>query len=477
VSILSGMADSTPIKCDTDVSPVKVDSENMARRPCPIARHVPGNIFGFPLSNPFFVCLDICAMRLELFIARRHLMSRERHALLSIITLISILGVVVGVTALIAVNAVMDGADEGYLANIIDQYSHIQIGSPYGEIRYYDRVLEIVRSDPDVVAASPSLQRFAMLKLDAEFADSRTMAPSQLLGIDSKEEVKVSRIGASGHGKSVGKTDPDDHEIVLGKILAERLGVMPGDTVFALTGAMAQTANGPVAKQSKLRVVGVFESGIYQIDEMTSYVSLPTCRKINVLGDVVDLVCVRLKDPNLAPAVQKRLRAQLKQEFGELYVVRTWSELNPELFKALALEKLAMFVILLLVVMVASLNIIATLVLVTMEKTREIGVLRAMGASRRSIQAIFVLDGGLIGIVGSGLGVLCGLGVCWILQNCLPKDIIPAAVYGLDGLPVLVKPMTIVVIVASSMTICLLASVIPAYLASRLNVVEALRHE
>lgn len=438
-------------------------------------------------------------MGFEFFVAIRHLMSRERRALISIITTISILGVVVGVAALVAVIAVMDGADKVYLKQLIDVYAHLEIykhdevGENIVEMDNYRKVLKTLAEDPEVVAASPVLKRFAALKLQAGLTQTNSLYPAQILGVDPDLEGKVSRIGEE-NGGVVGSRIPHDGEIVVGNVLAQQirkplatplqaqvngkwvmitdapLGI--GDELYALTGRMAQTANGVVPKQSKLRVVGMFASGIYDIDKQVAYVSLATSQRMNLLDDVVDLVHVRLKDPNLADGAKKRIAAKL----GPLYQVRTWGELNPEFFKALKLEKVAMFVILLLVIIVAALNIISTLILVTMEKTREIGVLRAMGTSRRSIRRIFLIEGGLIGVVGTVLGVGLGLVVCYFLKYHCPIEL-PEAVYGLNGLPVQVEVATVLEIMACSIGLSLLASVIPAIQAARLHIVEALRYE
>jgi len=435
-------------------------------------------------------------------------MSRERRKLISIITVISILGVVVGVTALIAVIAVMDGAQEDYFRKLIDQYAHIEVWKMdrWGEprpIENYQALRSLIEDDPAVVAASPVIkhQRFAILQRDVRGEGGMTGNPTQVLGIDPDLEQRVSTLIPT-EGDSLDPEDPDDRktiqnlrpeemkpklwgkripdrgEIVIGMALFKGLRVTLGDSVIAMTTKLAQTANSIVPKKKRLRVVGVFQSGLYDVDRMMSYVSLQTAQDMYVLGDEVDMLHAKLEDPYEAPAAQGRMQKALMERFpNEQFIVRTWQQLNPEFFKALALEKLAMFIILLLIVIVAALNIISTLILVTMEKTRQIGILRAMGTPRRSIARIFMIQGVLIGTVGTGLGVALGLIVCWFLETQLPDGLVPEAVYGLDGLPVLVKPVTVLIIVGCSIGISLLASIIPAIQASRLDIVEALRYE
>ena len=443
-------------------------------------------------------------MAYEFFVALRHLMSRERRALISVITGISVLGVVVGVTALIGVIAVMDGAQQDYFRKLIDQYAHLEIyaGDGFGGVKdmaNYRQIMAFVEKDPEVLAASPVLRGYAMIKREAGFSRTHAFRPAQVFGIDAEAERRVSQL-IDGDGREVmGKRVPGKREIVLGRILARQLGIAwpvrgtdgkvakdaegkemwqwrQGVDVYAMTGKVAVTANNITPKQSRLRVVGIFHSGLFDVDRGVAYVSLHTFQQMNVLDDVVNLVHARLDDPYRAEDVKDRLFQGIRNQFGPGYLMRTWAQLNPEFFKALRLEKLGMFVILLLVVLVAGLNIIATLILVTMEKTREIGILRAMGASRRSIRRIFLFEGLFIGILGTGIGVVAGLILCYFLKYHFPIEL-PEAVYGLDGLPVQVRLTTVLIIMASSVVVCLLASVLPATQASRLDVVEALRYE
>jgi lipoprotein-releasing system permease protein len=227
-------------------------------------------------------------------------------------------------------------------------------------------------------------------------------------------------------------------------------------------------------------VVGIRDTGLSELDEFFSCVSIETAQNMALIdretNDVVDLVHIKLKDPFKADEVAARLGKKIQTELGIPAFTRSWGEMNPGLFQALALEKLAMFVILLLIVAVAGLNIMGTLILITMEKTREIGILRAMGTPRRSITKIFLAEGLFIGIIGTTLGIIFGLGICYILKYHCPVDI-PEEIYNLRGIPVKIKVLTVLTISASSIAICLISSVIPALLAARLKVVEALRYE
>lgn len=419
-------------------------------------------------------------MRFELAIALRHLTSRKvRSGLISVITLISIVGVTIGVTALITVIAVMDGAQQDYMKLLTDELSHIEIRSVYGEkLGNYQAIMKLCETDPEVVGASPRLQTWGLIKRDTKYTDMEASAPAMILGLDVAREDKVTLATATNAERKVaGKTEPGPDEIIIGTGIVKRTGVGLGSKVFALTGKIAQTGNMPKPKIYPLTVAGIRDTGLSELDEFFACVSIKTAQEMTLLDDdVVDLVHIKLKDPFKADEVAARLGKRIQEELGIPTQTRSWGEMNPGLFKALALEKLAMFVILLLIVAVAGLNIMGTLILITMEKTREIGILRAMGTPRRSITKVFLAEGLFIGVIGTTLGIIFGLVLCYILKYHCPVDI-PEDVYNLRGIPVKIKPLTVLTISASSIAICLISSVIPALLAARLKVVEALRYE
>ncbi|MCX8036435.1 MAG: ABC transporter permease [Candidatus Sumerlaeia bacterium] len=408
-------------------------------------------------------------MRFEFFVSRRYLASRERRGIISLITVISIGGVAVGVAALIVVIAVMDGFDKELMERIMGSSSHLTIRRGWSDMPFtnYREIVAAAESDPDVLAASPLIARQALLQ--AEMGIEAAKVGIQIQGFDLDRE---SRVTSFMRDVKYGSAQPGERDIVLGLVLARRLNIHLGDPVYALT-KLGQFATGPHPKIAKLRVSGVFQTGLYEVDANFAYVSLDTAQRIFLLDDVADQVHIRVKDPYRLEPVKRRLRAAIDDPS---LLVLGWDEFNPEFFSALKLEKIVMFVILLLIVLVAAFNIIGTLVMIVIEKTREIGILRAMGTSHRQILAIFLLQGLIVGLVGIAVGMGVGFFICWSLNTWFPIQL-PAGVYGISRMPVLVKWETVGIIVASALAICLAASLLPAWRASRLQPTTALRYE
>jgi lipoprotein-releasing system permease protein len=405
-------------------------------------------------------------MTFERFISLRYLLSKEHKALVSIISVISIFGVMLGVGALIVVISVMDGFDNELVSKMMGVFSHIEIWRGWQEeMQDYEQVIAQVSKVPGVVAAAPIITRQALLQPTTGIETQKIGV--EFRGIDPKRERRVTSFV---NDVVLGTGLPGRREVVIGWKLAERMGLTVGDDVYAIT-KLAKTANGPFAKIARLKVVGIFKTGLYDVDSAFVYSNLDTVRNIFLLDGGVDCVHLHVKDPYQVSQLKQRIGRQL----GGNYIIRSWDELNRSFFNALRMEKLVMFIILLLIIIVAAFNIVGTLIMIVTQKTREIGVLKSMGANNTSILRIFLFYGVTIGIVGTAVGVVLGLCLCALLS--LIRYGLPDAVYGIDTLPVAVEPLTVFIIIVASLSICVLASIVPAWQASRLNPVEALRYE
>jgi lipoprotein-releasing system permease protein len=412
--------------------------------------------------------------RLELGIAWRYLRSRRGSKLLSLISVIAIGGVVIGVSALIVIMGVMTGLQN-------DLREKILIGSPdvrvlnYGSdmvLKDWEPVLAKSRAEPGVVAAAPFVLTKALVGAGHKYSDG-----AYVMGILPEGQggppVTSIRSHATAGDFRFATADGKRRGAVVGARLANRLGVYPGIDSITLTtvGSEVSPVTGtPIPREVHLEVTGVFDTGMYEYDNGYVFVSMPVAQEL--AGLKTDVTGLELRTTSRWSAAG--IAAHLAKVLGYPYRTEDWQSQNNSLFQALKLEKLGMSFILMLIIVVAAFNIVGTLTMVVTDKTKEIGILRAMGMPARSIRRIFLAQGFLIGLFGTALGLMLGLGAAFALDRLklIPLD---PQVYFIDHLPVARQPLDIAVTAVASLAIAALATIYPALQASRLLPVEAMR--
>lgn len=408
------------------------------------------------------------------FLARRYLSGGRSRGFLSLITLIAVGGVFVGVMALIIVIGVMSGLQGDLQRKILGANPHGMVLEVGQEIRMEDwrSVLEALEERPEVTGQAPFV--YANVGLSAGEA-SYQEGGAVLRGIPMDSAgFAVSRVDRHMvEGTLPRATETDRPGLVMGRRLADRMGLYPGETVVVIAAQNAElTPGGLIPQMRRFEVTGVFETGLYEFDTSFVYASLEDVQDLLGLGSAVTGVEFNIQDPW---NVQEVSRA-IEEDLGYPYRTDNWQNQNASLFSALKLEKLAMAVILLLIVLVAAFNIVSTLIMVVADRTREIGILRSMGMTARGIQRIFVLQGTVIGVVGTLFGALTGGGVAWAVDRYQLISL-PGDVYFVDHLPVELSPVDLGLIIGASVLISFLATIYPARKAAELTPVEAIRHE
>ena len=415
-------------------------------------------------------------MTYELLIGFRYLKSKRRQALISLITVLSSGGVALGVMALIVVLSVMSGFERDLRDKILGTNAHVVL-LRFGETGITDaaQLLPVIVQAPHVVAAAPFTLNQVML------TSRHGVMGAVIRGIDPHQEKQVTDLERNIQEGGVDWLRREPEGIILGKALAGNLGVKLGDPVNVVSPVGGGvTPLGMAPRVTQFTLVGIFEAGMYEYDSGLAYIAIPAAQAFFRMGESVTGVEIKLDDIYRAPQVA----AHLQEALGFPFYARTWIDMNKNLFSALQLEKTVMFIILVMIVLVAAFGIVSTLTMVVMEKTREIAILKSMGATAAGIMKIFMVEGIVIGTVGTLLGLLGGLTVAANLDTIVPFierlfgiNAFPGDVYFLDKLPHQVNVADVVAVVMVSLVISFLATVYPSWQASRLDPVEALRYE
>ena len=408
-------------------------------------------------------------MRFELFIALRYLLARRKQTFISVISMISTVGVGIGVLALIVALALMTGLQGELRDRILGSTPHIYV-TKAGGIEDYQAEVKRLLTVPRVLGAAPAIMGKALI------SSPQGKTVITIKGIDPALEPNVTDIKKSIQGGSIDAVIAPADEfpgILLGQQLANGpngLGVKVGDTVSLLTDQGALSPAGMVPRPRVARVAGIFSLGLQEFDAEWAFISLPFAERL-VGVDQVEMIQLRVDDLNASPQVANAI-----EKLSPSYRAQDWTDLNASLFSALGLEKLGMSIAIGLIMMVAALQIVASLILLVMEKSRDIGILKTMGTSPQRISVIFMMQGTIIGLVGTIIGAVVAVVLCWVLTEYRLVNI-PQDVYQVAYVPFIVKVGDLLTVVISAIGISFLATIYPSRQAARLDPVQALRFE
>ena len=407
-------------------------------------------------------------MPFELQIALRYLLAKRRQVFISVISLVSTAGVTVGVMALVISLALMTGLQQELRDRILGSSAHVYVWKP-GGIEDYRAEVATLSAIPGITGGAPAVLGKALI------SSARGESFITVKGIDPALEPGVTDLGrAMQTGALTALTPPSPDEfpgIVIGKELSTQIGVLPGDLVTLVTPQGSLTPMGVMPRQRRFKVVGTFQLGLFEFDQAYGFVSLDAGMRL-IGTDRVDHIELKVADIYQAPRISEDIVVRL----GSAYVTQDWADMNKSLYSALLLEKIAMGVGIGLIVMVAALNIVASLILLVMEKTRDIAILKTMGASSRSITLIFLLQGTIIGVSGTLVGATAGTAISWFCDR-YRLITIPSDVYQVSYLPFKLLPWDIASIVVAAIFVCFVATLYPSRQAARLDPARALRYE
>jgi lipoprotein-releasing system permease protein len=410
-------------------------------------------------------------MSFELFISRRYFKSKPKQTIIALITLLSIAGVTIGVTALIVVIAVMEGFESDLKARIMGIEPHLLIEKQEAPFSQYGDVSHIARQTEGVHAAWPVVELQAMLKSDTRVTGAvikgvEPLEAAQGLPIDSLSILAEPPPQPAGENKTI-----DPPPIIIGRDLARTLGLIQGDTLFVISPRGTLAPVGYIPFMKRFAVAGFFETGMYAYDGSLAFMRLADAQQLSQRNRTASAVELRIDQIFDASEIGDQIIATL----GSGYRYRDWMQLNRNLFSALKLEKAAMFITLTLIILVATFSITSSLVMLVMEKTKDIAILRTMGATGGRIKKLFVLQGMFIGLIGTTTGVVIGTTLC-ALQSRYQLVRLPGDVYYITALPVNLRLADLTVVALSAIAICFLATLYPAHQAAKLDPVEAIRY-
>jgi lipoprotein-releasing system permease protein len=406
-------------------------------------------------------------MRFELFIALRYLLARRRQAFISVISLISTIGVGVGVIALIVALALMTGVQGELRDRILGSTAHIYVQKRDPGIDDYRAEVQRLLKVPGVLGAAPAIMGKALI------SGPGGNSFITFKGIDPQLEPNVTDVGKTmkaGRVDGVTAAEGEVPGILIGQELARDIGVKVGDTVNLVTDQGRLSPGGMLPRNWPTRIAGIFALGLQEFDAQWGFVSLPFAERLRGI-DQVEMIQLRVADIAASPAIADSIDA-----LDPAYYAQDWGDLNASLFSALGLEKIGMSIAIGLIMMVAALQIVASLILLVMEKSRDIGILKTMGTSPRRISIIFMMQGTIIGLVGTITGAIIAVVLCWVLTEYRLVSI-PQDVYQVAFVPFIVTLPDFLRVVISAIVICFLATIYPSRQAAKLDPVQALRFE
>lgn len=406
-------------------------------------------------------------------IGLRYLRARRRNQFISFISLISMLGIALGVMTLITVLSVMNGFERELRERILGMVSHATIQSVDGRYDDWPALIDTLRAHPAVLGAAPFVEQETLI-------NGRRTAGAQVRGIDPAAEVQVSDLGRMVVSGDLTALEGGQWRVFLGVGLANRLGVRPGDHVTILAPEIRATPAGVLPQLRRFEVVGLFEAGVHEYDTAVAVIHYQDGQRLFRLGERIGGIRLKLEDMMRAPRVAREVSASLPGH----YMVRDWTQQHANFFRAVQTEKTVMFIILSLIIAVAAFNIISTLVMVVTDKQADIAILKTMGLSPRGVMGIFVVQGSLIGVIGTLLGVVAGVllalnvqTVVGAVEAVLSVEFLSAEVYYISDLPSELRASDVLRFGSLALGLSLISTLYPAWQAGRTDPVEALRHE